>query len=237
MILKHIVVSILLFTCNWNAYAGKPAARMGDLTAHGGTIIMGDPTVLIGGMPAARMGDMHVCPMVNPGYPPIPHVGGPIIQGNPTVLIGGMPAARVGDLCTCVGPPDVIVTGCNTVLIGDVGQAKTDDSLRQAITDIEENESPGPPTVFELNQNYPNPFNPSTVISYQVGASNHSPVHVDLDIYNLIGQKVATLVSERQSAGQYQVEWDASDLASGVYIYQLRTSNGFIRIRKLILLR
>lgn len=98
---------------------GQPAARIGDSTAHGGTIVVGFPTVLIGGMPAARMGDMHVCPMVNPGVPPPPHVGGPIMKGSATVLIGGQPAARMGDMCTCAGPPDSIVIGCPTVLIGD----------------------------------------------------------------------------------------------------------------------
>jgi uncharacterized Zn-binding protein involved in type VI secretion len=96
----------------------KPAARLGDSTAHGGAIVLGCPTVLIGGMPAARLGDMHVCPMVTPGLPPIPHVGGPITLGSATVLIGGMPAARVGDMATCVGPPDTIAVGCMTVLIG-----------------------------------------------------------------------------------------------------------------------
>lgn len=96
----------------------KPAARMGDLTAHGGTIVAGYPTVLIGGQPAARLGDMHTCPMVTPGTPPIPHVGGPITMGSATVLIGGQPAARMGDMATCVGPPDTIAAGCPTVLIG-----------------------------------------------------------------------------------------------------------------------
>jgi uncharacterized Zn-binding protein involved in type VI secretion len=96
----------------------KPAARIGDPTAHGGSIVAGCPTVLIGGQPAARLTDMHVCPMVTPGTPPIPHVGGPVTLGSATVLIGGMPAARVGDMATCVGPPDTIVSGCMTVLIG-----------------------------------------------------------------------------------------------------------------------
>lgn len=93
----------------------KPAARMGDPTAHGGTIVAGFPTVLIGGQPAARLSDMHVCPMVT-GL--VPHVGGPIALGSFTVLIGNMPAARMGDMGICVGPPDMIVSGCPTVLIG-----------------------------------------------------------------------------------------------------------------------
>ena len=92
-----------------------PAARLGDTTAHGGTIVVGFPTVLIGGQPAARMGDMHACPLVT-GV--VPHVGGPITMGSATVLIGGQPAARVGDMATCTGPPDTIAMGCPTVMIG-----------------------------------------------------------------------------------------------------------------------
>jgi uncharacterized Zn-binding protein involved in type VI secretion len=70
------------------------------------------------GQPAARVTDMHVCPMVTPGVPPIPHVGGPILPpGGMPVLIGGMPAARVGDMCVCVGPPDAVVLGSFTVFI------------------------------------------------------------------------------------------------------------------------
>lgn len=69
------------------------------------------------GMPASRIGDMHVCPMVTPGVPPIPHVGGPIITGSPTVITGKMPQARITDTCVCVGPPDVLVKGSVTVLV------------------------------------------------------------------------------------------------------------------------
>jgi uncharacterized Zn-binding protein involved in type VI secretion len=93
----------------------KPAARMGDTTAHGGVLVVGCPTVLIGGKPAARASDMHTCPLVTVL---VPHVGGPVALGSATVLIGGLPAARVGDLVTCVGPPDTILLGCLTVLIG-----------------------------------------------------------------------------------------------------------------------
>lgn len=94
---------------------GAPAARLGDMTAHGGSIVMGAPTVLIGGMPAARIGDPHVCPMFDG---PKPHVGGPIAMGSGTVLTAGMPQARVGDQAVCVGPPDAIAMGCVTVLVG-----------------------------------------------------------------------------------------------------------------------
>ena len=77
--------------------------------------------------PAARVGDMHTCPMVNPG--PVPHVGGPILPPcMPTVLIAMMPAARVTDMCVCVGPPDVILKGSMSVLIGGLPAARMGDS-------------------------------------------------------------------------------------------------------------
>ncbi|MBO0936700.1 PAAR domain-containing protein [Fibrella sp. HMF5335] len=80
------------------------------------------------GKPAARMGDMHICPMVTPALPPIPHVGGPIMPpGNPTVLIGGQPAACMGDLCLCVGPPDSIIVGSTSVMIGGKPAARMGD--------------------------------------------------------------------------------------------------------------
>jgi uncharacterized Zn-binding protein involved in type VI secretion len=102
---------------------GMPACRIGDLTEHGGTIMVGFPTVLIGEMPASRIGDMHVCPMVTPGVPPIPHVGGPFVLGSPTVIVGMMPQSRVTDMLICVGPPDQAVLGCMTVLVGMAGGA------------------------------------------------------------------------------------------------------------------
>lgn len=78
--------------------------------------------------PAARIGDMHVCPMVTPGTPPIPHVGGPIAgPGCATVLIGGMPAAVLGDMCVCTGPPDTITLGSTGVLIGGKPAARMGD--------------------------------------------------------------------------------------------------------------
>jgi len=78
---------------------------------------------------AARLTDMHVCPMVTPGLPPIPHVGGPIIgPGVPTVMIGKLPAAVVGDNLVCVGPPDSIVKGSATVMISGKPAARIGDS-------------------------------------------------------------------------------------------------------------
>ncbi len=79
-------------------------------------------------MLAARITDMHVCPMVTPGLPPIPHVGGPIVTpGAPNVLIGGLPAATLGSMCICVGPPDAVAMGSTTVLIGGRPAARMGD--------------------------------------------------------------------------------------------------------------
>jgi uncharacterized Zn-binding protein involved in type VI secretion len=78
------------------------------------------------GMPAARVTDMHVCPMVT-GV--VPHVGGPILPPCcTTVLTGSLPQARVTDLATCVGPPDMIVLGSFTVLVGGIPAARLGDS-------------------------------------------------------------------------------------------------------------
>lgn len=80
------------------------------------------------GLPAARVSDMHVCPMVTPGTPPVPHVGGPVLPaGAPTVLIGGLPAARLGDMAMCVGPPDTIAKGAFPVPVMNNPAARMSD--------------------------------------------------------------------------------------------------------------
>ena len=87
-------------------------------------------------------------------------------------------------------------------------------------------------TTYRLEQNYPNPFNPSTTINYELPITNY----VELSIYNVLGQKVATLVDKKQAAGRYQVEWNAGAFASGVYYYRL-SSEAFVETKKLILLK
>lgn len=93
-----------------------PAARALDQTTHGTPLSgAGSPNVLIGGMPAWRVGDFHTCPLANG---PVPHVGGTVSVGSSTVLINGLPAARMGDSVVENGPPNTIVAGETTVLIG-----------------------------------------------------------------------------------------------------------------------
>jgi photosystem II stability/assembly factor-like uncharacterized protein len=86
------------------------------------------------------------------------------------------------------------------------------------------------PAKFSLEQNYPNPFNPSTQIKYSIKQEEL----VQLKVYNILGKEIAKLVNENKEAGNYSVEFDASQLPSGVYIYQL-TTPGFTQARKMIL--
>lgn len=88
------------------------------------------------------------------------------------------------------------------------------------------------PTKFTLEQNFPNPFNPSTTISYTIPEAGN----VELKVYDILGNEVATLVNGTKTPGNYTEVLDASSLASGVYIYTLRT-NSFIQTRKMMLLK
>ncbi|MEJ2494064.1 MAG: lamin tail domain-containing protein [Ignavibacteriaceae bacterium] len=100
------------------------------------------------------------------------------------------------------------------------------------ITSTEENEYAGIPKEYNLFQNYPNPFNPTTNINYSVPGKSY----ISLKVYNLLGQEVATLFEGMQLAGNYTVTFNAEELASGVYLYQLR-ANDYISTKKLILLK
>jgi hypothetical protein len=88
------------------------------------------------------------------------------------------------------------------------------------------------PTEFALLQNYPNPFNPSTSIQYAI--SNRQ--FVQLKVYDVLGNEIATLVNEEKAAGSYEVEFNASSLSSGMYLYKLQAGD-FIVVKKLILLK
>ena len=95
------------------------AARVGDMTSHGTPLGPGPGSfnVLIGGMPAWRAtADFHACPLVTGVVPP--HVGGVVAIGSVTVFINNLPAARQGDMIVEGGPPNAIVMGCPTVIIG-----------------------------------------------------------------------------------------------------------------------
>jgi len=88
------------------------------------------------------------------------------------------------------------------------------------------------PKAFSLKQNYPNPFNPTTTIEFSIPKSEF----VTLKVFNLLGQEVSTLVTEKLTPGEYKYSWDASQLASGMYFYKLETES-FSITKKMILLR
>jgi regulation of enolase protein 1 (concanavalin A-like superfamily) len=89
------------------------------------------------------------------------------------------------------------------------------------------------PTAVTLFQNYPNPFNPSSVIKYGLPFATR----VSLEVYNILGQRVATLVNEEQQAGYHQVVFENSALGSGVYFYRLTTNNNFTETKKMMIVR
>jgi murein tripeptide amidase MpaA len=104
------------------------------------------------------------------------------------------------------------------------------DGTVNQLSDIEVNNSI--PTEFSLSQNYPNPFNPSTSIEYSIPSSEY----VSLTIYDVLGNKVAELVNERKDAGMYKINFDASALTSGIYIYKLQAGS-FVQTKKLMVLK
>ena len=89
------------------------------------------------------------------------------------------------------------------------------------------------PTVYSLEQNYPNPFNPSTVIEFSLP---EDVANVKLSIYNALGEKVAELVNTSLQAGRYQYQWNAGSVATGMYIYELRTDK-FVEVKKMLLVK
>lgn len=88
------------------------------------------------------------------------------------------------------------------------------------------------PETFNLYQNYPNPFNPTTKIKYSIPKLSY----VTLKVYNALGQEVTTLVKEVKPAGNYEINWDANNMASGIYFYQIKTGE-YAQTKKMILLK
>ena len=121
-----------------------------------------------------------------------------------------------------------IITGIkNTGNSWDIWLLKTAPDLSNIIADNEFVFSD-----FSLQQNYPNPFNPSTVIYWQVPVGSHQT----LKIYDVLGNEVVTLVDEYKPAGNYEIEWNATGLPSGVYFYRLHAGD-FVETKKMLLMK
>jgi photosystem II stability/assembly factor-like uncharacterized protein len=103
-------------------------------------------------------------------------------------------------------------------------------SIQSDITDTSEDENL--PFAFELSQNYPNPFNPVTNINFQLSASGH----VTLEVFDILGKKVRTLINEERTKGDHKIEFNASEFSSGIYFYTLN-SGDFSSTRKMVLLK
>jgi hypothetical protein len=88
------------------------------------------------------------------------------------------------------------------------------------------------PVKYDLAQNYPNPFNPTTKIIFDLPAR----AKATLDVFNVLGQKVTTLVDAELAADRYEVEWDGSNVASGIYFYRL-AADQFVMTKKMMLLK
>lgn len=104
-------------------------------------------------------------------------------------------------------------------------------TAEQTATDVEQTKS-ALPLNYALEQNYPNPFNPSTLISYEIPKAGQ----VTLKVYDVLGKKVAELINENQNPGKYSIRFNAENLPSGIYIYELR-ANDFTQSRKMTLLK
>ncbi len=124
--------------------------------------------------------------------------------------------------------------GQYTVNAGYKDPSRLWDSVRVTLstTGVVDPENPASPTSYRLEQNYPNPFNPTTSIGYFLPRETE----VTLEVYNLLGDRVATLVKAKEGIGYHEVLFDGSALPSGVYLYQIH-AGGFVATRKLLLLK
>ncbi len=102
----------------------------------------------------------------------------------------------------------------------------------QTITDVEDRWMLEVPKQYELYQNYPNPFNPTTTIRYALPKESK----VKIIVYNILGEAVITLVDYLQSAGNYEVGFNASSMASGIYIYRIQAED-FVQTKKMVLMK
>ncbi len=105
--------------------------------------------------------------------------------------------------------------------------------LSQVLTSVEEEGKTELPTSFELLENYPNPFNPSTTIGFKLAADSH----IRVNVFDVLGRKVATLTDQPYSRGTHQITWDASAMGSGQYIYRMEADGKLIGAKAMVLVK
>jgi len=159
-----------------------------------------------------------------------------VVVGNFNVVYGEISAGfqHGGKWYEYFSQDSISVTDVNMNVALNAGDYKifTDKKIVRPsfITDVEENKTI--PQDFVLYQNYPNPFNPSTIIGYQLPVTSN----VTLKVYDILGREIATLVNEQKPAGKYELKFDGSELASGVYFFTLKTGN-YAETKKMILMK
>ena len=147
------------------------------------------------------------------------------IGSNPKVITG--PTSFPGTLSGANGTLVIYVFNNNNSKL----YVQSAPVVVNPVTGIAQNDN-ALPKVYSLMQNYPNPFNPTTLIKYDLPKAGL----VTLKVYDMLGKEVATLVNGTQAAGHYSVQFNASTLSSGVYIYRIQ-SNNFTAVKKLVLLK
>ena len=162
------------------------------------------------------------------------------------VILAISPCAFGQSVMGFLGNGGTTTTDGQMTLIASVGQTATGESTDgtytlmggfwsgnlSVATAVQPQTPTGLPTTFELDQNYPNPFNPTTTIRYSLPKA----VNVRLDIYNILGQHVSTLVDGQQKAGYYQIHFLTDGLSSGVYLYRLQAGSHVI-VRKMLFMK
>jgi|GEM_PF-2246054 len=160
------------------------------------------------------MCDWHIC--YGPGTYSITSVIAPNV--NDTLYVYFTPNAQPGN-----GHCTVSITYQSTTINQDFGVEADPIGIHQISTTVNE---------FSLNQNYPNPFNPNTKINFTIPKTEA----VYLKVYDLLGREVKSLVSETLTQGEYQVDFDAKNLSSGMYYYSLRAGD-FVAVKKMVLVK
>ncbi len=162
------------------------------------------------------------------------------------ILFGGLPYVSGQSVMGIFNSGGSIINDGQMTLVGSISQTAPGDVTNGTYTiqggfwsgsiliaTAVQPQSPlGLPTKFDLDQNYPNPFNPTTTIRYSLPEASS----VRLDIYNILGQHVTTLVDGQQKAGYYQVHFQTEGLSSGIYMYRLQAGS-HVMIRKMLFMK
>ena len=122
--------------------------------------------------------------------------------------------------------------GCVDITSGSVQTTRPNICFNSTIISGVNNNNKNVPDKYSLSQNYPNPFNPATSIKYQLPKNSY----VKIKIFDILGKEITTLVSQKQNAGVYIVDWNATQYPSGVYFYKMETEN-FIDVKRMILVK